>query len=213
MTTKFDAIIVLGGGRINEGDLTELSIQRLDTGIELYNNKTAKIIFALGGFYSTYSSNAIKFNISGANLRKKYMADRGIKPKNIVLVENGRDTIGEAFASREKAVELKFKNILVVTSDKHLPRAIFIFKRIFGDNFNIEGYPVSCGNLLNENEEKEYLELLKKFFAKFPKDIPAPKSWEDWYLSNKNLYDNYKQIHQKYVSGRVETNQAYMGVR
>jgi vancomycin permeability regulator SanA len=49
MANQYDAIIVLGGGRTNKGDLTTLSKQRLDAGCELYLAGKAKFIVALGG--------------------------------------------------------------------------------------------------------------------------------------------------------------------
>jgi len=128
-------------------------------------------------------------------------------------VEDGRDTIYEAFASRAKAKELGLKRLFIITSDKHLERAMFIYKRIFGQDFEIEGEGVPCGNLLNEKEEKEYLYLLQAFFASFPEQISSPVSWEEWYANHRELYDSYKEIHTKYIGNEGETNQAYMGVK
>lgn len=100
MKPKYDAIIVLGGGRFNSGDLTPLSIQRLNKGIELYYGDVAPLICALGGHKSTYRVGAIDFNITGAELRKQYFVSHGIPESNVIKIEEGRDTIGEAFASR-----------------------------------------------------------------------------------------------------------------
>lgn len=213
MAERFDAIIILGGGRTNDGNLTTLSRQRLDEGLKLYKEGVALKIFALGGYYSTYNPNSIAFDISGAKIRSDYLIARGANPNDVVLVEDGRDTIYEAFASREKAKELGLKRLLVVTSDKHLERAIYIYKRIFGKSFEIEGQGIPCGDLLNETEEKEYLHLVQIFFASFPEEIPMPVSWEDWYAAHKKLYDSYKEIHTKYIGGGKETNQAYMGIK
>jgi len=48
MTQSFDAIIILGGGRTNNGDLTSLSIQRLDEGRRLHKAGLSPKIFTLG---------------------------------------------------------------------------------------------------------------------------------------------------------------------
>jgi len=213
MSYKYDAIIVLGGGRTNNGTLTNLSTQRLVKGAELYKEDLASKVFALGGVYSTYNPNAIKFDRSGAELRRDFLIEQGVKPDDIIEVAEGRDTIFEAFVSREKARELGLKKLLVVTSDKHLDRALLIYKRIFGKDFVIEGNGVHCGDLLNEGEESEYLELVKKFFLHLPEDIPIPESWGQWYEDNIELYEGYREIHKRYLTDGVETNQAYMGVR
>jgi uncharacterized SAM-binding protein YcdF (DUF218 family) len=100
MKSKYDAIIVLGGGRYNSGELTPLSIQRLEKGVELYKEGVTSAICALGGHKSTYRVGAIDFDITGAELRKEYFINNGIPENAVVTIDEGRDTIGEAFASR-----------------------------------------------------------------------------------------------------------------
>lgn len=162
----YDTIIVLGGGRYNNGDLTPLSIQRLERGYQLYSKKVAGKIFAMGGYYSTYSKKAIHFKISSAQLRREFLINLGVKSDDIIMVENGRDTIGEAFASRKSANELQMKKVLIVTSDKHMKRALWVFRRIFGKGFEINGESVPCGNLLIEDEEKRYYDATVTYFQR-----------------------------------------------
>lgn len=133
-------------------------------------------------------------------------------PKDIILVEDGRDTIGEAFASRSMSNKLKVKKILLVTSDKHMKRALWIFRRIFDKSVKIDGKPVSCGKLLNEDEEKEYFEITYDYFQKFPKNISNPKL-DVWIQENKWLYEKFKQIHDKYHPLGGPRSQAYSGIR
>ena len=211
MKPKYDAIIVLGGGRFNSGELTPLSTQRLDKGIELFKEGVALIICALGEHKSTYRAEAIDFDVTGAKLRKRYFIDHGIPEENIVKVEEGRDTIGEAFASRKVLRERGARKLLVVTSDKHLERSLFVFRRVFGENYKIDGYPVPCGNLLNSQEEREYLEVVKKFFISLPKDIPVPNP-DLWYQEHAELYEKYGEIHDRFHANGKES-QAYSGVK
>lgn len=210
---KYDAIIVLGGGRFNDGDLTPLSIQRLDKGCKLYHDGISNKVFSLGGEFSTYNPNAIKFQKTGADLRAEYMIGKGVNSNNIVRVAEGRDTIGEAFASRKITKNLGLKNLLIVTSDKHLERALFIFRRIYGKEFLVNGEGVPCGDLLNEDEECEYLMAVKNFFVTLPEDIVDPINFENWYQEHKSLYDQYRDIHLRYVKDGKESNQAYLGVK
>src|SRR3989338_4320078 len=119
-TTKYDSIIVLGGGRNDKG-LTALSTARLDKGWKLLQQGKAPKIFALGGHYSTYMEDAKYYEMTGAELRSNYLFGKGnVESKDIVLVADGRDTIYEAFASRKIARESGMKNILLVTSEKHM---------------------------------------------------------------------------------------------
>ena len=212
-TKHYDAMIILGGGRVDEETLTLLSIQRLDKGAELYSQGLANKVFALGGHYSTYRESAIRFEKTGAELRKDYLINHGVPEDAIVKVEDGRDTLYEALASRKIAADIGMHDILLVTSDKHLRRALFTFKNVFGKKFSIEGIDVPCGNLLNEQEESRYYELVQRLFETLPEDIPNPTDWDTWYKENRWFYEEQASIHKEFVSDAIETNQAYMGIK
>lgn len=209
---KYDAIIVLGGGRDNQGNLTPLSLQRLDRGIEVYQQGEAGKVFALGGHRNVCRPWATYFEQTVAQKRKMYLVEKGVSLEDIIVVENEGDTISEAFASRRRCRELGLRKLLLVTSDKHLERALWIFRRIFGEDFEIEGRSVPCGDLLNEDEEKERLEAVKEFFKKFPQDIPEP-SPKTFYDDFKELFKEYDKIHKKYFPPGGPECQAYMGGR
>jgi uncharacterized SAM-binding protein YcdF (DUF218 family) len=216
MNPGYDAAVILGGGRYDENTLTPLSIKRLDKGLELYQKGLFPKILLPGGKYSTYSPNAIEFDKTTAQLRKEYLLSLGnIKEEDILLVEDGRDTIYEALAVRKKSNELDYKTLLLITSEKHMPRALYIFRRIFGDDIQIDDGDglgqVNTGDILLDAEEKEYLSAVKDLFSNKPNDIPDPKSWDEWYLQNKSLYDEFKIIHDKFHPPGKES-QAYAGV-
>lgn len=211
MARTYDAIIVLGGGRYNDGSLTELSKQRLDAGVRLYKQGMAPKIFALGEKYSNYRPDAICFSKTGARVRSKYLQERGVSKKDIVLVSSGRDTISEAVACRKKCRRLGDKNLLVVTSHKHLARAVFVFKRVFGNDYIIDGKGVPCGSLINEQAEKELLALFKSYFSKYPDKIPD-YSWAHWYKENYYYYQQ-TNLHLKHQQMGRKNFQAYAGVK
>lgn len=209
-TTVHSVIIVLGGGRKNDGSLTELSIQRLERGCELYKKGVSQKVFALGGHYSTYSPNSIYFPETGAELRKEYFCRHGVPEEDVILVPDGRDTMLEAFASRRVLRELGVGNIILVTSDKHMERAKYIFQRILGDGIYIRESKVPCGNILNKEEEREYLALVREFLERFPREIPDP-NMESWIIDHPEYYLRQAEIHEKYHPEGKES-QAYMGV-
>lgn len=148
-----------------------------------------------GGAYSTYSPNAIKFPETGAQIRKDYLISKGnINNSDIIEVADGRDTIYEAFAARKKAKELGMRQLLLVTSEKHMKRALFVFRRIFGDEFIVEGDSVNTGDLLISEEEKEYFKLWKELFDQLPKNIREYRSWDEWYGENVRYYQRQKKF-------------------
>ena len=205
-----DAAIILAGGRYNTGKLTPLSIQRLDRGYELYKEKVVSKIITLGGHYSTYSPKAIKMAESGAQLSKEYLMRLGADAKDIIKTEDGRDTICEAFTAREQIEKLEFTDLIIVTSDQHMERALWVYHRILGKNFSIIGEEVPCGDILIIEEEKEYFEATRKFFQKFPQEIRMPDLLT-WFDNNAELYIRFKRTHDKYHPPGKES-QAYSGV-
>lgn len=212
----YDASIILGGGRYDENTLTPLSTMRLDKGLQLYVQGVVHKIILPGGKFSSYSPKAVEFQKTTAQLRKEYLLSKGnINASNIIPAEDGRDTIYEAFTTRKKAIELRFKHLLLVTSEKHMPRALYIFKRIFGDSLGIDdgngAGQVATGDILAEEEEKEYLGATQTMFIQMPDVIPDPISWDEWYEGHKDLYDAFKTIHDKYHPAGQES-QAYTGV-
>lgn len=211
-TNFYDAIIVLGGGRNDKG-LTLLSTMRLDKAWELFQQGKAAKILTLGGPYSTYAKDAICYNDTGAQVRANYLLSKGnINNENIIMVEDGRDTIHEAFASRKRAREKGIKNILLVTSDKHMKRALFVFQRIFGEDFNIVGNQdtwTETGDILLDAEEEAYLKLWKAVFDRLPIEIPNPKDWNEWYEQNLETYKQQLKLHDEFHPPGGKESQAY----
>lgn len=207
---NYDVIVILWGWRYNDGALTELSIQRLDKWYEAYNKGKASKIITLWSRYSTYSPNAIEFAYTWAQLRKDYLVNLWIDKDNILTVEGWRDTICEAFASREEVKCNWFKRVLLVTSDDHMERALWIFRRVYGKEILIDWEKVDSGNILIPEEEMEYFKLTKEFFNSFPEDIGFPNLLT-WFNDNKELYIWFKSIHDKYHPPWKES-QAYAWV-
>jgi len=227
MEKQIDAIIVLGGGRFGEdkpaqgikkGDLTPLSKDRLDAGDQLFKdllpeNPNLKI-FALGENRSTYAPTAIKFNKPGCNLRKDYFAIHDISEKSIVTVNGGIDTISEAFCCRVTCRELGIKNVLLVTSINHEPRALWIFKRIFGDDIKIEAPDKKylCEDKLNPEEEREIFALTQQFFEDKFRDSPIPdQNMGVWFEDNHEFYDSQAEIHTRFMKEGKGHKDAYEG--
>lgn len=194
---KFDAIIVLSGGRKSNGELNDSSIARLDKAVDIYKQGDAKLIFALGGYSEDYRKNALLFTKANADLHKDYLETKGIFPGDIVFSNNEcKDTIGEALESRKWLRRLGLKKILLVTSQEQLERAVFVFRQILGTEYEISAVEVPPGFILME-EEKEYLQLVRKYFGEIPKGL-VEINLEDWHKNHIDLYEALERIHDKF---------------
>lgn len=207
--TTYDAIVFDGGGRNKDGSLTTLSLQRLNKVVELYKSGLAKKIISSGGLWGSYGPTTFRNKDTGAIFRKKWFMDQGVKASDIIPCPEGGDTVCGAIANYKVAYKHHFSKIILVTSDIHMPRCLWIFKKVFGKNFTILPAPAPCGDLLIENEEKEYFKVIKKFFPSLKTDF-LKANLNTWHDTHKDYFSAIRKIHDKYHPPGHES-QAYIG--
>ena len=139
---KADAIVVLGGGlrpalaprrgvEVNEaGD-------RLLTGLALLRQGSAPRVIFTGGKVKLSSADPADAEARSAGLLATQL---GVKPSQMVLLEQPRNTAEEARAVGQLARSQRWRSVLLVTSATHLPRALATFER----NAGIKVVPVAC---------------------------------------------------------------------
>ncbi len=116
-----DVIIVLS---CNSSDMLNL---RLDCGMQLARQfPSAPVVLSGGG-------RTIRLD---AHYMKRYMLDHGI-PKNRLITEGDAvDTVGNAVFSAltlgMQNVDTHYNRVLVVTSDFHAPRSLYLFQQVLG---------------------------------------------------------------------------------
>jgi uncharacterized SAM-binding protein YcdF (DUF218 family) len=122
-----DVIIILGC-EFKKDNIGKQTKQRVKQGVKLYKKGLAKNIIMAAG---TKRKNYLSYYM------KKYAIKLGVPSKNIFTEENSKDTIGNAIFSKEIVLKKKWKNIILVTSDYHIERSLFIFHHVFGPSYNI----------------------------------------------------------------------------
>jgi hypothetical protein len=148
-----DNYIILGGGLADDGPPQPWVQNRIDYAIESYradkradkDRKRVRFIFSSGGTtHIGLPTDMVAPNESGhrcfptfeSAAGGKYLLDalEGEVDSSQVLIEtNSYDTIGNAlFCLQLFVMPLELKNILVVTSNFHLPRSEAVFKHVFG---------------------------------------------------------------------------------
>lgn len=157
-------IVVLGGGIAKNGILPDFVKTRLEKAKEIFiKNASAKILFC--GRYSFLYSKNNRPTKTEAQAGKEYLLKIGIPGKNIYLENKSKDTIGNAYyAKKLYFIPRQEKEAIIITSDFHLERSRFIFKKIFGSGYNFK-FIATPSNLKSENKTKIFArqkELLKK---------------------------------------------------
>lgn len=137
-----DAVVVLGGGLHLDGSLTLPSAKRVERAAEIFHTGVApRIIFSgrcgLAGPIP---------DISEAAAMAARAEELGIPSAAILLEEQSRDTIGNVYFTREQYLEPNdWHSIRVVTSDFHLSRAAWVFRKILGGTYDFSFVSASSG--------------------------------------------------------------------
>ena len=117
--TNKQAALVLGARVWANGKMSDIFRDRVETGLRLYNqNKVQKILISGDHGRKDYDE---------VNAAKLYLLERGVLPEDIFLDHAGFDTYDSLY--RAKNI-FKVTSLIVVTQNFHLPRALYIAKKI-----------------------------------------------------------------------------------
>lgn len=164
---KFDALAILAGGINKEGILSGDTINRLNKGLELFRKQNFKKVIVSGRFSFLYDYVPTK---TEAKAMIEYLSEKGIPKEKLILEDKSRDTIGNAYFVKGILKKNGWKKIIIVTSDFHIDRTKYIFKKVFGKGFKINF--VKAGSDLSKEE-------LEKVSKKEMKALNLTKQWLD----------------------------------
>jgi len=142
-------IIVLGSTNDENGTISNIGLQRLKKGIEVYKyTNNAKLILT-GGFGKHFN----KSNHPYSFYAKNFVISEGIKETDILDFVLSKDTIEDAQLSLPVVKSQNFNSIIIITSDFHMNRVNHIFKKVF------EGYELTFVEIKYEATEEELSKL------------------------------------------------------
>jgi len=174
-----DIIIVLGGGIESDGSLPEIPKLRITKGVELLNNGVAPRIIMSGKWGFWLEKEPIR---TEAEAMREYAIGLGISADAIFKEDISKDTIGNAYFCKLNFLEPNnWYNIIIVTSDYHIPRTRYVFEKVLGNDYTIEFVSVDSKLSPEEfsvkvNKENKTTEFLKKWFDSInPGDTKAVK--------------------------------------
>lgn len=143
--------IVFGAGIRKDGTPSKYLKDRLDAGIDLYNNKKVKRILLSG-------DNGSK-RYDELEVMKNYCLKAGIPASDIFVDYAGFDTYSTVYRAKDL---FKVNEAIMVTQQYHLERAIFLGKKM---GIASVGYAADNGSYqrAKKNEIREQLALVKSF--------------------------------------------------
>jgi uncharacterized SAM-binding protein YcdF (DUF218 family) len=138
---RTDAIVVLGRGVNADGTLPLGARSRLERAVTLYHAGVAPRLIASG------RNSLMALHpppVSEAAAMARLAADLGVPAEAILLEDQARDTIGNAYFTSRRYLEPNgWDAIRVVTSDYHVPRTSWIFQKVLGGAVDVSFSPAS----------------------------------------------------------------------
>ena len=114
-----EAIVVPGASVHRSGKLSPVLVQRMDAALELAHGRP-EIKLVLSGY-------AVPNGYSETRAMRDYAVTKGFSAKNVVLDEDGRSTFLTLLDCKNK---MGLRNLVIVSQDYHLPRALYIARRL-----------------------------------------------------------------------------------
>ena len=142
--------IVLGASVSNEGELSVVLTDRMQTAIELYRSGKVQR-FLLSGDHGRKQYDEV-------NSMKNFLLANGISSKDIFLDHAGFDTYNSLVRAK-KIFEVN--RAIIVTQDFHLPRAVFIGRSIGLDTYGAKA------------DKREYRNMYKLQFRELLANVKA----------------------------------------
>ena len=152
-----DAVLVLGGG-IRSTPAKGLGVEvneagdRLLCGVRLWKQGTAPVLITSGARVSFQSNDPIA---PEAVLSQQLAQELGVPASAVLLNEQARTTAEEAQRINQLAAEQGWKQLILVTSAFHMPRALASFHH----QSDLEIIPVACDYRLEPESQNQTLSL------------------------------------------------------
>lgn len=137
-----DAVVVLGGGVGPGGALPLVARARVERAAEVFHSGIAPrlVLSGLCGLMEPEPA------VSEAAAMAAYAVELGVPREAMLLEDESRDTLGNAYFTRERYLEPNgWSSIRVVTSDFHLSRAAWVFRKVLGGAYDFSFVSAASG--------------------------------------------------------------------
>lgn len=127
-----DAILVLGGGVREGGELPPWVARRFDRALEL-SGSAPIVCLSAATVHRPSPLNAEGYPILESVAGAAHLLQRGVPPERIQVEATSYDTIGNAYFSKLLHVDPAYwTNLVIITSEFHMARSRAIFEWVYG---------------------------------------------------------------------------------
>jgi uncharacterized SAM-binding protein YcdF (DUF218 family) len=137
--TPADVIMVLGGGVGVDGEPSPSTVRRAHRTVALYGAGRARRIIMSGG-YGMFDPRPRR---SEAEAMAEIAVGEGCDPDDILIEAASRDTVGNIWFTKRLLQDHGWRDVIVVTSDWHVARVLFLAETIWGPEYRSVVEPIA----------------------------------------------------------------------
>lgn len=168
MSKKYDAAIIHSYYLNPDSSLTLEASERVDFGINLFNNEEANALIMPGGYVTP------NVFCPHSEAMKNYSIKKGVDENSIYTENCAMDSVGEVlFTKLGLILPKKLKKIIAVSHDYHIPRLKEIYHFIFGDKYTLNYGGVKSEKIHDSNVLLRERNSLNSFYNSFEGIHPA----------------------------------------
>jgi len=145
METK--VLLILGSPNSPRGELSDISISRVDCCRKLFNKGDR--VLCTGGWGSHFNTS----DKPHAFYTKEYLLEKGLSKEDFLEFALSENTVDDAVKTKAILSNLKNVKLTIITSDYHLERARLIFNTI------LEKYPMEFVGAISHLDQEELKNL------------------------------------------------------
>lgn len=129
-----DVIIVLARGIQEDGSIPEEARSRVRKGVALYRSGNAMNVVMSGSW--SYHFDIAPPRTEAAAM-KEYAEELGVDSDFITEETQSKDTLGNAYFTKKICERNRWRDIIIVASDDHMPRVKYLFNKVYGPRYNL----------------------------------------------------------------------------
>ncbi|OIO80977.1 hypothetical protein AUJ84_02050 [Candidatus Pacearchaeota archaeon CG1_02_32_132] len=160
----YDVGLVLAHELNSDKSLSEQTRKRTELGERLFYEGKIKNLIMSGG----HGDLGECYGVSLARQMKNHAVLEGIPEENVFEEDISFETVGQLLFSKIGLIDPnKWKNILIISNDYHVPRIRKIAEIVFDDSYNINFAEVESKLKPDSGSMKKETERLQKFIQTF----------------------------------------------
>jgi len=121
------AIVVLGSPNDSEGNLSIIAIERCQQALTEYSQNPDAYILPTGGWGEHFNTT----DKPHGHYLRQYLTAHGVPERRILECAESKNTVQDAALAKPIVERHRITELIIVTSDFHVPRAQFLFQREF----------------------------------------------------------------------------------